>query len=93
MQTTVLQKGGHTVAVQYARVAESRDFTLKGWNLAVQAYPEAAGTDADRTGRAANSRFRAAGSLGAAAPASPARPFFPARRPAAPGSAVSAEIG
>ncbi len=40
MQTTVFQKGGHTVAIQYAG-AKSVNFTLKGWNLSVQAYPEA----------------------------------------------------
>jgi hypothetical protein len=39
MQTTVLQKGGHTVAVQYAG-AKNAVFTLKGWSLAVQAYPQ-----------------------------------------------------
>jgi hypothetical protein len=39
-QTTVLLKGGHTVAVQYAG-ASKVTFTLKSWNLAVQAYPEA----------------------------------------------------
>lgn len=39
-QTTVLGKGGHTVAVQYAG-APKVAFTLKGWNLAAQAYPEA----------------------------------------------------
>jgi len=39
MQTTVLGKGGHTVAVQYAG-AKNVNFTLKGWNLSVQAYPE-----------------------------------------------------
>jgi hypothetical protein len=38
--TTVLNKGGHTIAVQYAGAAKAT-FTLKGWNLAVQAYPEA----------------------------------------------------
>ncbi len=38
-QTTVLQKGGHTVAIQYAGSSKGT-FTLKGWNLAVQAYPE-----------------------------------------------------
>lgn len=38
-QTTVLSKGGHTVAVQYAGAAKVQ-FTLKGWNLAVQAYPQ-----------------------------------------------------
>ncbi len=43
MQTTVLQKGGHTVAVQYAG-AKNVVFTLKGWNLAVQAYPAAPGS-------------------------------------------------
>jgi len=39
MQTTVLNKGGHTVAIQYAG-AKNVLFTLKGWSLAVQAYPE-----------------------------------------------------
>jgi hypothetical protein len=39
MQTTVLQKGGHTVAIQYAG-AKNVVFTLKNWNLAVQAYPQ-----------------------------------------------------
>lgn len=39
MQTTVLSKGGHVVAVQYAG-AKNVVFTLKNWNLAVQAYPE-----------------------------------------------------
>jgi len=39
MQTTVLGKGGHTVAVQYAG-AKNVTFALKGWNLAVQAYPQ-----------------------------------------------------
>jgi len=38
-QTTVLQKGGHVIAVQYAG-AKNVIFTLKSWNLAVQAYPE-----------------------------------------------------
>lgn len=38
-QTTVLSKGGHTIAVQYAG-AKNVVFTLKSWNLAVQAYPE-----------------------------------------------------
>ncbi|HVO53186.1 MAG TPA: hypothetical protein VMT37_02115 [Solirubrobacterales bacterium] len=37
--TSVLLKGGHTIAVQYAG-AKNVTFTLKGWNLAVQAYPE-----------------------------------------------------
>ncbi len=40
MQTTVLTKGGHTVAIQYAG-AKNVTFTLKAWNLAVQAYPQA----------------------------------------------------
>jgi hypothetical protein len=38
-QTTVLGKGGHTVAVQYAGAAKV-SFALRGWNLAVQAYPQ-----------------------------------------------------
>jgi hypothetical protein len=37
--TTVLQKGGHTVAVQYLGSSKAV-FTLKGWNLAVEAYPQ-----------------------------------------------------
>ncbi len=37
--TTVLGKGGHTVSVQYAG-AKDVSFALKGWNLAVQAYPQ-----------------------------------------------------
>jgi hypothetical protein len=39
MQTTFLQKGGHTVAVQYVG-AKNVTFTLKGWNLAAETYPE-----------------------------------------------------
>ncbi len=39
VQTTVLAKGGHTVAIQYAG-ASGVVFTLKSWNLAVQAYPQ-----------------------------------------------------
>jgi hypothetical protein len=38
-QTTVLGKGGHTIAVQYAGAAKVT-FVLKSWNLAVQAYPQ-----------------------------------------------------
>lgn len=39
VQTGVLLKGGHTIAVQYAG-AKDVTFTLKGWNLAVEAYPQ-----------------------------------------------------
>ncbi|MGE5408660.1 MAG: hypothetical protein ACM3NV_08610 [Syntrophothermus sp.] len=39
MLTTVLTKGGHTVQVSYAG-AKNVTFTLKSWNLAVQAYPQ-----------------------------------------------------
>jgi hypothetical protein len=39
VQTGVLLKGGHTIAVQYAG-AKNVTFTLKGWNLAVEAYPQ-----------------------------------------------------
>jgi archaellum component FlaG (FlaF/FlaG flagellin family) len=39
VQTSVLGKGGHTVAIQYAG-ASGVVFTLKSWNLAVQAYPQ-----------------------------------------------------
>ncbi len=35
----MLAKGGHTVAIQYAG-AKDVAFTLKGWNLAVQAFPQ-----------------------------------------------------
>lgn len=39
VQTGVLTKGGHTIAVQYAG-AKDVTFTLKGWNLAAQAFPQ-----------------------------------------------------
>lgn len=39
VQTAVLTKGGHTIAVQYAG-AKNVTFTLKGWNLAVEAIPQ-----------------------------------------------------
>jgi hypothetical protein len=39
VQTGVLLKGGHTISVQYAG-AKNVTFTLKNWNLAVQAYPQ-----------------------------------------------------
>lgn len=39
MQTGVLTKGGHTISVQYAG-AKDVTFTLKSWNLAVQAIPQ-----------------------------------------------------
>ncbi|HEY6730329.1 MAG TPA: hypothetical protein VI039_04805 [Solirubrobacterales bacterium] len=39
VQSAVLTKGGHTVAVQYAG-AKDVTFTLKGWNLAIQAFPQ-----------------------------------------------------
>jgi hypothetical protein len=39
VQTSVLTKGGHTVAVQYAG-ASGVTFTLKGWSLSVEAYPQ-----------------------------------------------------
>jgi hypothetical protein len=59
-QTTVLGKGGHTVAIQYAG-APKVQFTLKGWNLAVQAYPQPeeapeATTGSDTTGGSKNSK-------------------------------------
>jgi hypothetical protein len=37
-QSTVLAKGGHTVAIQYAG-AKGVVFTLGAWNLSVQGYP------------------------------------------------------
>lgn len=39
VQTGVLTKGGHTIAVQYAG-AKNVTFTLKNWNLAVEAIPQ-----------------------------------------------------
>lgn len=39
VQTGVLTKGGHTIAVQYAG-AKNVTFTLKSWNLAVEAVPQ-----------------------------------------------------
>jgi FlaG/FlaF family flagellin (archaellin) len=39
VQTTVLGKGGHTVAIQYAG-AKNVTFTLKNWNLAAEAIPQ-----------------------------------------------------
>jgi hypothetical protein len=39
VQTAVLTKGGHTIAVQYAG-AKDVTFALKSWNLAVEAYPQ-----------------------------------------------------
>ena len=38
LKTTVLTKGGHTIAVQYAG-AKDVTFTLKSWDLAVEAFP------------------------------------------------------
>jgi hypothetical protein len=37
--STVLQKGGHVVAIQYAG-ASKVTFTLNSWNLSAQAYPQ-----------------------------------------------------
>jgi hypothetical protein len=48
MQTTVLGKGGHTIAVQYSGAA-GLNFALKSWNLAVQAYPEAEEAEEETT--------------------------------------------
>jgi hypothetical protein len=39
LQTGVLTKGGHTISVQYAG-AKDVTFTLKSWNLAVEATPQ-----------------------------------------------------
>jgi hypothetical protein len=39
VQTNVLAKGGHTVAVQYAG-AKNVTFSLKSWSLAVEAVPQ-----------------------------------------------------
>ena len=49
-QTTVLGKGGHTVAIQYAG-AKNVNFTLKAWSLAVQAYPELPEAPPTETGK------------------------------------------
>lgn len=40
MQTTVIGKGGHTIAVQYAG-ASNVAFGLKSWSLSAEAYPQA----------------------------------------------------
>jgi hypothetical protein len=48
VQTTVLGKGGHTVAIQYAGAA-GVSFSLKTWNLAVQAYPQPVETAPETT--------------------------------------------
>jgi len=50
-QTTVLGKGGHTVQIQYAG-ASKVSFELKGWNLAVQGYPQNPETAAGAKGPA-----------------------------------------
>ena len=75
--TTVLQKGGHTVAVQYLGSSKAV-FTLKGWNLAVQAYPQLPKSTADRTGERQVAAFPGpSGGLGRrAAPASAGAAFF-----------------
>lgn len=39
VQTGVLTKGGHTISVQYAG-AKNVTFTLKSWNLAIEATPQ-----------------------------------------------------
>lgn len=39
VQNAVLTKGGHTVSVQYAG-AKDVTFTLKGWNLSIEAFPQ-----------------------------------------------------
>jgi hypothetical protein len=48
VQTTVLGKGGHTIAIQYAG-ASGLNFQLKSWNLAVQAYPQAEEVEEETT--------------------------------------------
>lgn len=39
LKTSVLTKGGHTISVQYAGQKEVT-FTLKSWDLAVEAFPQ-----------------------------------------------------
>jgi hypothetical protein len=39
LKTSVLTKGGHTISVQYAGAKEV-SFTLKSWDLAVEAFPQ-----------------------------------------------------
>jgi hypothetical protein len=39
LKTSVLTKGGHTVSIQYAGAKEVT-FTLKSWDLAVEAFPQ-----------------------------------------------------
>ncbi len=53
-QTTVLGKGGHTIAIQYAG-ASKVTFTLKNWNLAAQAYPQPDGPTEETPGAKAGS--------------------------------------
>jgi hypothetical protein len=48
VQTSVLGKGGHTIAIQYAG-ASGLSFQLKSWNLAVQVYPQAEEEEATTT--------------------------------------------
>jgi hypothetical protein len=39
VKTSVLTKGGHTISIQYAGAKEVA-FTLKSWDLAVEAFPQ-----------------------------------------------------
>jgi adenine-specific DNA glycosylase len=55
VQTTVLSKGGHTVAVQYAG-ASKVTFTLKNWNLAVVSYPQPEEEETTTTEKAAGGK-------------------------------------
>jgi hypothetical protein len=55
VQTTVLGKGGHTVAIEYAG-ATGLNFQLKSWNLAVQAYPQAEEVEETTTSSSSGSK-------------------------------------
>lgn len=66
VQTTVLGKGGHTVAVQYAG-ASKVTFQLKNWNLAVQAYPQAEEAPASETTPGSSTGSGSAGGKGSGA--------------------------
>jgi hypothetical protein len=60
VQTTVLGKGGHTVAIQYAG-ASGLNFQLKSWNLAVQIYPEAEEVEEETTTSGSSSSGKSGG--------------------------------
>jgi hypothetical protein len=50
LKTTVLTKGGHTIAIQYAG-AKDVTVTLKSWELAAEAYPQPEEVEETETGK------------------------------------------